>query len=225
VPRIAAEVLGCVPPARRAHLASLLDSQGGSIDEGIALYFPAPDSFTGEHVLELQGHGGTVVMDLLMRRVLELGARMARPGEFSERAFLNGKLDIAQAEAIADLIEAGTAAAARAAVRSMRGEFSARIEELQSLITDLRIHVEAAIDFAEEEIDFLSAPAVAARLAQVLGAFDAIQTAARQGALLREGLTVVIAGKPNAGKSSLLNRLAGDDVAIVTPAPEPRGMY
>ncbi len=219
VPRIAAAVLGSVPAARHAQLAPFLDAQGASIDAGIALYFPAPDSFTGEHVLELQGHGGALVMDLLMRRVLELGGRMARPGEFSERAFLNGKLDIAQAEAVADLIDAGSAAAARAAVRSMQGEFSARIAELEALITDLRIHVEAAIDFAEEEIDFLSDPAVAARLAQVLAAFDAIEAAAREGALLREGLTVVIAGKPNAGKSTLLNRLANEEVAIVTPAP------
>jgi len=154
-----------------------------------------------------------------MRRALELGCRAARPGEFSERAFLNGKMDIAQAEAVADLIDAGTEAAARAAVRSMQGEFSARIRELQALLTDLRVHVEAAIDFPDEEIDFLSAPAITGRLTRVIECFGAIESAARQGALLREGLTVVIAGKPNAGKSSLLNRLVGDDVAIVTAAP------
>jgi tRNA modification GTPase len=158
-------------------------------------------------------------MDLLLRRLLELGCRMARAGEFSERAFLNGKMDIAQAEAVADLIDAGTAAAARAAVRSMQGEFSARVLELQSLLTELRVFVEAAIDFPDEEIDFLSGAALRVRLSKVFAGFDSIIAAARQGALLREGLIVVIAGKPNAGKSSLLNRLVGDDVAIVTDQP------
>jgi tRNA modification GTPase len=219
VPRIAGMLLGRLPAARRAALASFLDGHGGTLDRGIAVYYPAPGSFTGEPVLELFAHGGVLILDLLMRRALELGCRAARPGEFSERAFLNGKMDIAQAEAVADLIDAGTEAAARAAVRSMQGEFSARIRELQALLTDLRVHVEAAIDFPDEEIDFLSAPAITDRLTRVLECLDAIESAARQGALLREGLTVVIAGKPNAGKSSLLNRLVGDDVAIVTEAP------
>jgi tRNA modification GTPase len=219
VPRIAAVLVGRIPEARQACLTSFLDARGDAIDRGIALYYPAPASFTGEHVLELFAHGGVLVLDLLMRRVLELGCRAARPGEFSERAFLNGKMDIAQAEAVADLIDAGTAAAARAAVRSMQGAFSARIRELQALLTDLRVHVEAAIDFPDEEIDFLSAPVITGRLARVLESFGDIESAARQGTLLREGLTVVIAGKPNAGKSSLLNRLVGDDVAIVTDAP------
>jgi len=219
VPRIAGAMLGCLPPPRRVCVASFLDAEGLALDQGLALYFPAPASFTGEHVLELHAHGGAVVMDLLLERSLELGCRMARPGEFSERAFLNGKMDIAQAEAVADLIDAGTAAAARAAVRSMQGELSARIHTLQALLTDLRVHVEAAIDFPDEDIEVLSTPAITRRLEQLFEAFEATLAQARQGALLREGLTVVIAGQPNAGKSSLLNRLAGDDVAIVTPAP------
>ncbi len=219
VPSIAGVLLGRPAAARRASLADFLDGHGGSIDRGIAVYYPAPGSFTGEPVLELFAHGGVLVLDLLMRRVLELGCRAARPGEFSERAFLNGKMDIAQAEAVADLIDAGTEAAARAAVRSMQGEFSARIRELQALLTNLRVHVEAAIDFPDEEIDFLAHPAITDRLARVMECFGAIESAARQGALLREGLTVVIAGKPNAGKSSLMNRLVGDEIAIVTDQP------
>jgi tRNA modification GTPase len=219
VPQIAAGILGGLPAPRRARFSSFLDAQGGSVDEGLALYFPAPASYTGEHVLELQGHGGALVVDMVLKRLLELGCRMARPGEFSERAFLNGKIDIAQAEAIADLIDAGTAAAARAALRSLQGEFSARVDDLKARITELRVYVEAAIDFPDEEIDFLSDKALGERLAAVFAAFDSITAAARQGALLREGLNVVIAGKPNAGKSSLLNRLAGDDVAIVTDVP------
>jgi tRNA modification GTPase len=219
VPQIAADMLGALPAPRRAQFSNFLDARGGSVDQGLALYFPAPASYTGEHVLELQGHGGALVLDMVLKRLLELGCRMARPGEFSERAFLNGKIDIAQAEAIADLIDAGTAAAARAAVRSLQGEFSARIGDLKTRITELRAYVEAAIDFPDEEIDFLSDKALRERLAAVFAAFESITAAARQGALLREGLNVVIAGKPNAGKSSLLNRLAGDEVAIVTDAP------
>jgi tRNA modification GTPase len=219
VPQIAAGILGGLPAPRQAQLSSFLDAQGKSLDEGIALYFPAPRSYTGEHVLEIQGHGGALIVDMLLQRLLELGCRMARPGEFSERAFLNGKIDIAQAEAIADLIDAGTTAAARAAVRSLQGEFSARIAALKSRITDLRAYVEAAIDFPDEEIDFLSDHALRERIAAVFAAFESITTAARQGALLREGLNVVIAGKPNAGKSSLLNKLSGDEVAIVTDVP------
>ncbi|HEY4443292.1 MAG TPA: tRNA uridine-5-carboxymethylaminomethyl(34) synthesis GTPase MnmE [Steroidobacteraceae bacterium] len=219
VPQIAAAILGGLPAPRQAQFSSFLDAQGKSLDEGIALYFPAPRSYTGEDVLEIQGHGGALIVDMLLQRLLELGCRMARPGEFSERAFLNGKIDIAQAEAIADLIDAGTTAAARAAVRSLQGEFSARIAVLKSRITDLRAYVEAAIDFPDEEIDFLSDHALRERLAAVFAAFESITTDARQGALLREGLNVVIAGKPNAGKSSLLNKLSGDEVAIVTDVP------
>jgi tRNA modification GTPase len=219
VPQIATGILGSLPAPRQARLSSFLDAQGKSVDEGLALYFPAPASYTGEHVLELQGHGGALIVDMVLRRLLELGCRMARPGEFSERAFLNGKIDIAQAEAIADLIDAGTTAAARAAVRSLQGEFSAWITELKSRITSLRVYVEAAIDFPDEEIDFLSDNALRERLAAVFAGFESITAAARQGALLREGLHVVIAGKPNAGKSSLLNKLAGDEIAIVTDVP------
>ena len=219
VTQIAAAVLGRLPAPRRASFSNFLGAQGISLDQGLALYFPAPGSYTGEDVLELQGHGGVLVLDLVLKRLLELGCRMARPGEFSERAFLNGKIDIAQAEAIADLIDAGTAAAARAAVRSLQGEFSARVADLKTGITGLRAYVEAAIDFPDEEIDFLSDTALRGRLAAVFAACESITAAARQGALLREGLTVVIAGLPNAGKSSLLNKLAGDDIAIVTDVP------
>jgi tRNA modification GTPase len=219
VPQIAVGILGLLPAARQARFSSFLDAHGKSVDEGIALYFPAPASYTGEHVLEIQGHGGALIVDMVLKRLLELGCRMARPGEFSERAFLNGKIDIAQAEAIADLIDAGTTAAARAAVRSLQGEFSARVADLKLRITSLRAYVEAAIDFPDEEIDFLSDTSLRERLASVFTAFESITVAARQGALLREGLTVVIAGKPNAGKSSLLNGLTGDEVAIVTDVP------
>ncbi len=219
VPTIAQALLGAAPEPRMATLSRFLAADGTVLDEGLVLFFPAPASFTGEHVLELQGHGGAVVLDLLMQRLFELGCRPAQPGEFSERAYLNGKIDIAQAEAVADLIDAGSGAAARAAIRSMRGEFSARIAQLQQRLTDLRKLVEACIDFPEEDIDFAAVSKFEERLADILSAFDSIQAAARQGSLLREGLNVVIAGKPNAGKSSLLNRLACDEVAIVSHLP------
>jgi tRNA modification GTPase len=219
VPQIAASIIGNLPPARVAQVAHFLAGDGEWLDQGLALYFPAPASYTGEHVLELQGHGGVLVLDSLLKRLLELGCRMARPGEFTERAFLNGKIDIAQAEAIADLIDAGSVAAARAAVRSMQGEFSAQVNDLQAQITELRTLVEAAIDFPDEELYFLPGSMLGDRIAKIFMSFDAISAAARQGALLREGLNVVIAGKPNAGKSSLLNKLVGDEVAIVTDQP------
>lgn len=219
VPRITRAILASLPPPRTAHVANFLGGDGEPIDRGLALYFPAPASYTGEHVLELQAHGGPLILDLLLHRLLELGCRMAKPGEFSERAFLNGKIDIAQAEAIADLIDAGTTAAARAALRSMQGEFSAHINALQAQITELRTLVEAAIDFPDEELDFLPGSVLGDRMAKLFMSFQSITDAARQGALLREGLNVVIAGKPNAGKSSLLNRLAGENIAIVADQP------
>jgi tRNA modification GTPase len=219
VPAVACAMLGRLPQPRVALLARFRDAADEVVDQGLALYFPAPQSFTGEHVLELHGHGGLVVQDLLLRRLLELGCRMARPGEFSERAFLNGRMDLAQAEAVADLIDAGSAAAARAAVRSLRGEFSARVAALQAGLTALRAALEAAIDFPDEEIEVLSHSASRARFAEIEAAFTRLADAARQGAVLRDGLTVVIAGRPNAGKSSLLNRLVGDEVAIVSALP------
>ncbi len=216
---IAMALLGELPAPRRATHTLFRDAGHNAIDDGIALYFPAPHSFTGEDVLELHGHGGPVVMDMLLTRIVELGARLARPGEFSERAFLNDKLDLAQAEAIADLIDSGSAQAARAALRSLQGEFSQRIQTLVETLTELRSYVEASIDFVDEEIDFLSDGKVAERLHDLLEQIMTVQQSAQQGRLLRDGMTVVIAGRPNAGKSSLLNRLAGYEAAIVTEIP------
>ena len=216
---IAEALLGGVPKPRRVAFRRFQDGEGRTIDEGLALYFPAPHSFTGEDVLELQGHGGPVVMDLLLAQVLALGARPARPGEFSERAFLNEKLDLAQAEAVADLIDSSTAEAARAAVNSLQGEFSRWIRGLVDGLIELRTYVEAAIDFPEEEIDFLSDERIAGRLRRLEEDLAELRASAVQGRLLRDGMTVVIAGLPNAGKSSLLNRLAGREAAIVTEIP------
>jgi tRNA modification GTPase len=218
-PDIAAALLGQLPNPRVATFGRFLDGRQEPIDAGLALFFPAPQSYTGEHVLELQGHGGPIVQEELVARALELGARRALPGEFTQRAFLNDKLDLAQAEAIADLIDAGSREAARAAMRSLQGEFSIMIKSVTEALIALRTYVEAAIDFPEEEIDFLADPALAQHLEEVRDQFDAVAESARQGRLLREGMTVVIAGRPNAGKSSLLNRLAGYDAAIVTAVP------
>jgi len=218
-PNIATEITGAVPEPGRIVLREFRDEEGALLDTGLLLFFAAPRSFTGEDIVEFHGHGGPVVLDLILRRALALGARLARPGEFSERAFLNDKLDLAQAEAVADLIDSGTAQAARAAMRSLNGEFSARVHFLVASITGLRTYVEAAIDFPDEEVDFLSEGDVAGKLGAIMVDFEALSAAARQGSLLREGLTVVIAGRPNAGKSSLLNRLAGHEAAIVTEIP------
>lgn len=219
VATIAAAMLDKLPEPRRAHLCNFHDATAQTIDTGIALYFPAPHSFTGEDVLELQGHGGPVVLDLLLQRIVQLGARLAEPGEFSRRAFLNDKLDLVEAEAIADLIAADSQHAARAALRSLQGEFSARLYELTEAVIHTRMHIEAAIDFPDEELDLMQDKVLLQRLAHAQQLIDAIQRSANQGSLLRDGMTIVIAGKPNAGKSSLLNRLAGYDAAIVTEVP------
>jgi len=216
---VASAMVGLLPPPRRATLRSFAAADGSAIDQGIVLYFPAPNSFTGEDVVELQGHGGPVVVDQLLSRALALGARLARPGEFSQRAFHNGRLDLAQAEAIADLIAAGSAQSARLAMRTLQGEFSRRVDALLEELVQLRTYVEAAIDFPEDEVDLLADGVVLRDLEALLGNVEEIVRSARQGRLLRDGLRVVIAGPPNAGKSSLLNALVGHDAAIVTAIP------
>ena len=212
-------MLGCIPNPRVATFLPFLDSHGSAIDEGIALLFRRPASFTGEDVLELQAHGSPIVLDLLLSRVMELGARIAKPGEFSERAFLNGKMDLIQAEAVADLITADSAQAARSAMRAMQGDFSLWINEIADQLTELRIFLEAAIDFSEEDNDFLSDGMVGQRLTALVTQVQKVLSTARQGCLLRDGITLVIAGSPNAGKSSLLNTLTNKATAIVTNSP------
>ena len=214
---VALALTGKTPKARYATLADFKAADGSTIDSGLLLYFPDPNSFTGEDVLELQGHGGPVVMQMLLARCLDLGARLAEPGEFSRRAFLNGKLDLAQAEAVADLIDAATTSAARSAVRSLQGEFSKAIHSLTDELINLRMLVEATLDFPEEDIDFLKAANAFGRLETLQLKLAEVFDRAGQGKLLQTGLHVVLAGQPNVGKSSLLNRLAGDDLAIVTP--------
>jgi tRNA modification GTPase len=202
---------------RTAMRATFRDASGATLDDGIALFFPAPRSYTGEDVLELQGHGGPVVVAMILRRALELGARLAEPGEFTRRAFLNGRMDLAQAEAVADVIDASTEAAARSALRSLGGEFSRQVRALVDRLIELRMLVEAGLDFPEEEIDPVHRTDIDARLATLRSALDDVVRRARQGSVLRAGITLVLAGRPNVGKSSVLNRLAGESVAIVTP--------
>ena len=212
-------IVGRVPVPRQAELANFSDAHGRAIDRGIVIYFPAPQSMTGEDVVELQGHGGPVVMDRLLERSCELGARIARPGEFTERAFLNDKIDLAQAEGVADLIDSASKRAARAAMRSLGGEFSAQVTEIDRAVLDLRVYLEAAIDFAEEEIDFLTGSDAVEKLQAIEAHIEQLTAESHRGEALREGLDVVIAGPPNAGKSSLMNRLLAENRAIVTDVP------
>jgi len=217
--QMAQEVLGLIPKIRHAHFSNFKDENGLPIDQGIAIFYSSPNSYTGEDVLELQGHGGPAVMDMLLSRCLSLGARLAQPGEFTLRAFLNNKLDLAQAESVADIINASTGEAVRCAIRSLQGEFSTAIHALTQTVIDLRMLVEATLDFPEEETSFLGQADVCNKLKNIKSELEQIIAAARQGSLLREGVRVVIVGQPNVGKSSLMNKLAKEEIAIVTSTP------
>lgn len=216
---LAREILGKLPAARHATCGNFLDKNGDTLDQGVALFFPAPHSYTGEDVLELQGHGGPAVLQLVLQRCIDLGARLAQPGEFTRRAFLNDKLDLAQAESVADLIDANSAEAARSAMRSLRGEFSAAIHDMVDELINLRMLVEAMLDFPEEEVDAVDMERRDVLLSRARSRLQHTLDTAKQGSLLREGAHVVIAGQPNVGKSSLLNRLAGEEVALVSDTP------
>ncbi len=216
---VACGILGKVPALRRASYCDFVDEDGGILDQGVALFFSGPHSFTGEDVLELQGHGGPAVLQLVLRRCLDLGARLAQPGEFTQRAFLNDKLDLAQAESVADLIDATSTEGARSAIRSLKGEFSAAVHRIVEELIHLRVLVEAMLDFPEEDVDAVDVERRDALLGNVQAQVERTLEAARQGSLLREGAHVVIVGRPNVGKSSLLNRLAGEDVALVSDVP------
>lgn len=217
---LARTVVGDLPPPRHARHGSFSDpATGSAIDDGLCLVFPGPNSYTGEDVVELQGHGGPVVLDHLLQILVDAGARMARPGEFTERAFLNGRIDLAQAEAVADLIDAGSRAAADAAARTLSGAFSQEIDGINQRLIDLRVYIEAALDFPEEEIDFLADTRLLTRMDELVAALNQVLDKTAQGVSLREGLQIAIIGQPNAGKSSLLNRLTGDEHAIVTDIP------